>query len=376
MKVGLTVAALLVTAVFALWFSMWLQVSEAEATAISVSLTSHSIEDEKAYAERPSETVRFKTVSSLVTTDNSQFEAFNKFLFSSYPKAMSVPKLVHQSEHSLLLSMEGKDSSLAPVLMISHSDVVPAQVKSFSPLPNFSNEQWKHPPFSGEVDESFIWGRGTLDNKSAILAIMEAIERRVKEEKPPRERTLYLAFTHDEEVGGRRGAKKLADFLKDQGIRPYFVLDEGQAVTQGVVPNVEQPVALIGVSQKGYVTLELLATGESGNSMMPPKATAISKLSEAIHLLTQSPMSPKMTGPVRAMFKKLSSHMAFPQNVALYHTWLTEPLISSQLSKQGATDALIRSSMSVNVVEGGVTENVLPKNATALVNYRIAPPGF
>jgi len=107
--------------------------------------------------------------------------------------------------------------------------------------------------------------------------------------------------------------------------------------------------------------------------MMPPRATAISNVSHAIYLLTNSPMPPEMAGPVKAMFRELSHDMAFPTNVVLFHNWLSEPLLIAQLEKNPATNALIRSSMSVNVISGGIADNVLPKQATALLNYRIAP---
>jgi carboxypeptidase PM20D1 len=330
----------------------------------------HSTKEKKGYVERLSQAIQYQTVSTInqYEGDDKPFEEFNRFLFKSFPSAVSKLTLEYTSEYSLLFSLEGQDPSKAPVLLIAHSDVVPAQSIGAD-----SATRWQHQPFSGHIDEQYIWGRGTLDNKSAILAIFEAIEKRIDANEPDPQRTLYIAITHDEEVGGHQGAKRIANFLKNQNIHPYFILDEGQAVTQGIVPNVEKPVALIGVSQKGYMTIELSAKGEPGHSMIPPKATSISKLSNAIDLLTKSPMPTKMTRPVKAMFRQLSHEMEFPNNVILFHTWLSEPMVSSQLEKSPTTDALIRSSMSVNMISGGVAENVLPRHASALMNYRIAP---
>ena len=335
----------------------------------------HSQEAQQQYVQRLSQAVKFKTISSRGDTQQTQqaFDDFNYFLYVSYPKAMAEITLQHTSSNSQLFLLKGTDSSLAPLLLIAHSDVVPAQTTVLKSVYNSTGSGWQHKPFSGHIDQHYIWGRGTLDNKSAVLAMFEALELRVLDEGARSKRDIYIAVTHDEEVGGHEGAKQIAAYLKRQQVRPYFILDEGQAVTQGIVPNVEKPVALIGVSQKGYMTLELSALGEPGHSMMPPKATAISIISKAIDKLTQSPMPAEMTSPIKAMFRELSYEMAFPNNLVLFHTWLTEPLVNGQLQKQPATDALIRSSMSVNVINGGIAENVLPRKVLALINYRIAP---
>jgi len=330
----------------------------------------HSSDEKQDYAERLSQAIQYQTISSKEASDTDQkpFAEFNDFLFKSFSGALSKLTLEYSSEYSLLFSLKGKQPSLAPMLLIAHSDVVPAQNHRAD-----TTSGWQYPPFSGHIDDQYVWGRGALDNKSAILAIFEALEKRARSNAEDSHRTIYIAVTHDEEVGGYRGAKKIANYLKDNNIRPYFILDEGQAVTQGVIPNVEKPVALIGVSQKGYMTVELSAKGEPGHSMMPPEATAISSISHAINLLTNSPMSPKMTGPVKSMFRELSHEMGFPTNVALFHNWLSEPLLIAQLEKNPATNALIRSSMSVNVISGGIADNILPKQVTSLLNYRIAP---
>jgi len=332
--------------------------------------TVHSSDEKQGYAERLSRAIQYQTISTKVASEANQkpFAEFNAFLFDSFPSAQSKLTVEHSSEYSLLFSLKGEQPSLAPILLITHSDVVPVQNNKSD-----ATSRWQHPPFSGHIDDQYVWGRGALDNKSAILAIFEALEKRVRLNTANSQRTIYIAVTHDEEVGGHRGAKKIANYLKDNNIRPYFILDEGQAVTQGVIPNVEKSVALIGVSQKGYMTVELSAKGEPGHSMMPPRATAISKISHAIDRLTTSPMPPKMTGLINTMFRKLSHEMDFPTNVVLFHSWLFEPLLIAQLEKKPATNALIRSSMSVNVISGGIADNILPKKVTALLNYRIAP---
>ncbi len=325
------------------------------------------LDDKEAVFSRLSKAIQFRTVSTgeLPKDLHEQFKKFNDFLFSNYRKALSKLSLKFESESSLLFSLQGKSKELNPILLITHSDVVGTQFSAA----NF----WEHPPFSGFIDETHIWGRGALDNKSAVLGVFEAIESLSAVDDWRPDRTIYIAVTHDEEVGGHKGAARIAKYLESQNIRPYFILDEGQAVTKGVIPNVTEPVALIGVTQKGYMTLELSAEGEGGHSMIPPKATAIAKLGKAISKLTESRLPPKMTGPIKGMFRQLSFHVDFPTNVMLYHTWLTEPIMNMSLERAPSTDALIKTSMSVNMISGGIAENVLPKRASALINYRIAP---
>src|SRR5690606_19548347 len=107
-----------------------------------------------------------------------------------------------------------------------------------------SEAAWTHPPFEGVVDE-FVWGRGTLDDKGAVVSILTAIEALVDEGFAPR-RTILLAFGSDEEISGKNGAGKIVDRLRASGIEPEVVLDEGNPIVDGIVPGVAAPVAPIG----------------------------------------------------------------------------------------------------------------------------------
>jgi len=317
---------------------------------------------------RLSKAIQIKTISTASDDliDQKVFIQFNQFLLENFPLTMRTLSLKYQAGHSLLLRWNS-NNNLKPVLFLSHSDVVDTQENVSS-----SDSKWMYPPFSGRIDEQYIWGRGALDDKPMTLGILEAVESLIKQGYTNPNRDIYIAITHDEEIGGLQGAKKIAEYLNVNGVSLGAIFDEGQAVTDGVIPGIESPVALIGISQKGYLTLKLEVEGESGHSMMPPKETAISILSAALTRLTKAPMNTELSSPVQQMFKRLSREVSFPKNVVLYHSWLTEPLIKLGLEQKASTDALIRSSMSVNIVQGGIAENVLPKSAHAIVNYRIA----
>jgi len=332
--------------------------------------TSALIMDGTEIRSRLSKAIQFETVSSSLNTQKTQkmFHSFNAFLENNYPLVYQYLKVEKVSDYSLLYRWRAKDDNKLPALLIAHTDVVPAIQKNI----NHPDKEWSYNPYSGFDNDEFIWGRGTLDNKSMVLAILESIEKSLRNGRLTPNRTVYVAVTHDEEIGGHKGAKIIADLMQSRNIKLAFILDEGQAITHKIVPGVASPVAMIGVSQKGYMTLKLSVSGKGGHSMMPPRATAISVLSQAISKLTDAPMPSKLTEPVREMFSSLSPEMTFPNNIFLHHTWLTGPIVKSQLSKKPATDALIRSSMSFNMIEGGIAENVLPQSASVVVNFRIA----
>ena len=230
------------------------------------------------------EAVRFRTVSHQDPSQNDAGEllALHDWLQKTYPVAHSVLRREIVNEHSLLYTWEGKSSSLKPVIFLAHMDVVPVEPAT--------EGSWTNPPFDGVISEGFVWGRGTLDMKGILVAIMEAVELQIADGHQP-ERTIMLGFGHDEEIGGRNGAVKIAELLKSRGVRLKWVIDEVSAITQGVIPGMDVPVALVGIAEKGYVTLELIACGKGGHTSMPPYDTAVTRLAQAITKLQKNPLS-------------------------------------------------------------------------------------
>lgn len=241
------------------------------------------------------------------------------------------------------------------------------------PVAPGSESSWERPPFSGDIADGFIWGRGTLDDKVSVLAILEAVERLLADGFAP-ERTVYLAFGHDEEVDGPEGAAKIASLLAERGVELEFTLDEGGIIAHDIVPGVAPPVALVGVAEKGYLALKLRAgTEECGHASMPPKTTAIGRLAGAIHRLETNPMPANLAPPVTDMFDRLAPEMPFMLRLAVTNRWLFSPLVTSRLSESRATDAAIRTTTAVTRISGGVKANVLPCAAEAIVDFRILP---
>jgi len=169
------------------------------------------------------------------------------------------------------------------LLLMAHMDVVPVEAATES--------SWHQPPFSGRVAEGFIWGRGAMDDKASVMGLLEAVEHLLESGFEP-QRTVYLAFGHDEEIGGNSGAAKIAGLLQSRGLELEYVLDEGLNIFNGIVPGISAPVALIGVAEKGYLTLQLTAESPGGHSSAPPEHTAITVISRALQRLEGRPFQP------------------------------------------------------------------------------------
>ena len=262
--------------------------------------------------------------------DATAFLGLHDFLELSYPKAHTALEREVIGDYSLLYTWPGADPSLNPILLNAHLDVTPVEPAT--------EDDWTYPPFAGTVADGFVWGRGVMDIKVSLMGIMEAVEYLVGNGFTP-ERTIYLAFGHDEEVGGLKGAGRITELLEWRGVRLDFSLDEGMVIAHDIVPGVAKPVALIGVTEKGYLTLELTANGDGGHSSRPPKGTTISALARAIFRLEANQMPATMSAPVPEMFDHLAPEMPFDWQVALANRWLLEPLILSRLADKPSTNA-------------------------------------
>jgi carboxypeptidase PM20D1 len=332
---------------------------------LSIEPVTSIVVDKKA-PERLSKAIQFKTISyqEEAKCDRKQFVELHNYLKEAFPMAHSTLQKEMVADYSLLYTWKGKTQNLAPMLLMSHLDVVPIEPGTES--------EWAYPPFSGEIKEGYIWGRGTMDIKEGVLGILEAVEALLQENFEP-ERTIYLAFGHDEEVGGLKGASSIASLLKERGVALEYVLDEGGSNTIGVVPGVSVPVALVGIAEKGYISLELSVQSEGGHSSMPPKETAAGILCRAINNLERDRFPSRFKGVVRDMFEYTGPEMTFVRKMIFANLWLFKGLVINQLSQSPKTDALIRTTTAPTILEGGTKENVLPKKVRAVVNFRILP---
>ncbi|MFQ5534618.1 MAG: M20 family peptidase [Sphingomonadales bacterium] len=320
----------------------------------------------EAAARRLGKALRFKTISH---QDPADFKArpfldFHEFLAATYAAAHATLKRDIVNEYSLLFTWPGSDPSLKPVVLMGHMDVVPVEPGT--------EDKWRFAPFSGVIAEGHIWGRGALDDKGSVIAIMEAVEALVTMGFEPR-RTIYLAFGHDEEIGGRQGARKIAELLAKRGVHAEITVDEGMSITSGMLPGVDEPVALVALAEKGFVSLKLTSRAQGGHSSMPPGRTALGALSRAIAKLEAHQRPAALAGPTATMFEYLAPEMNFIERVLFANRWLFDPLILDRMEKSAASNALVRTTTAPTMIQGGIKENVLPSEVQAVVNFRIIP---
>ena len=316
--------------------------------------------------ERLAGAVRVPTISH---TDSAAFNpdpfvALHTYLQEQFPKLHATLQRETVGTYSLLYKWAGSDPSLQPILLLGHLDVVPVEPSTTS--------RWEHGPFSGVIQDGYVWGRGAIDNKSAVVGTLEAIEMLLTDGFQP-SRTVYLAFGHDEEVGGNRGAQKIAELLRRRGVQFEMIVDEGGVIADGVLPDVKAPTAMIGVAEKGFANIELNARSTGGHSSLPPRETAIGILSRAIVRVEQNQMPARLEGATREMFNRIAPEFPFMKRVAFAHLWLTRPLVIRKLESIPTTNAMIRTTTAVTVFQAGIKENALPTHARAVINFRILP---
>ena len=322
--------------------------------------------DVREVAGKLSEAVQLRTVSIDGQPDAAAPELLklHAWLQQRFPQAHAVMKREVVGGYSLLYTWPGRDAQAAPLMLMAHQDVVPI-------APN-TEADWQQPPFSGAVQGGFVWGRGAWDDKGNLVSILQAVEMLASEGFQPR-RTVYLAFGHDEEVGGEQGAAQIAALLKSRGVKLDFVVDEGLLITEGVLKGLDAPLALVGVAEKGYVNLALSSHGTPGHGSMPPRETAIGSLAAALTRLEAQPMPAGIRGVAADMFGRIAPEMSLPMRVVLSNLWLFGPLVRHQLEQGPSTNAMLRSTRALTMVAGGNKANVLPGEATANVNVRLLP---
>jgi carboxypeptidase PM20D1 len=240
------------------------------------------------------------------------------------------------------------------------------------PIETGTEDEWSYPPFGGEIGDGFVWGRGAMDDKGSLIAVLEGVETLLGQGFRPK-RTVYLAFGHDEEVGGDAGAAAIAKLLRERRIAPFLVLDEGGAIADGFLPGLDRPIALVGTAEKGSASVDIAVNVEGGHSSVPPRQSAIGILSRAVARLEDNPIPGGIKGPFRDMLLEVGREMPFSRRLVLANLWLFGPLVERQLARVPATDSMLRTSTAVTMIDGGVKANVLPSKATAVVNFRIAP---
>ena len=309
--------------------------------------------------------LRIPTVSRAdeSTTEWHHFDRFIEVLTELYPRVHSVLEREIVDGHSLLYRWRGVDAS-APAVLMAHYDVVAA-----------TDDGWTHPPFAaeldGEGDDQLLWGRGTLDDKGALVAVLEAVESLLESGFVPAH-DVYLSFGHNEETAGS-GARAIVQVLRARSIRPALVIDEGGAIVKRIFPGVSAPIAVVGVSEKGLLSLTLTVAQQGGHASAPPRITATVRLARAILRLNRRPFAASLSPTNLEMVRTIGAEARGLYRLLFTQTWLTKPLLVLIFGRLSAeTSAMVRTTQVVTELSGSQAANAMAETATATVNIRIA----
>lgn len=333
--------------------------------AVEIPDTSTYQIDSSAAAMRLAEAIRFRTVSLVEETeDRAQFVQFHTWLQQRYPAFHAAARREMVGELSLLYTWEGSDPGQPPIILLAHQDVVP--------VPNDTRQNWQVDPFGGVIRDDAIWGRGSIDDKGSLVALMEAAEFFAAQGRRPT-RTIIFAFGHDEELGGDNGAVVMARMLAERNVRAWFVLDEGMAALDRH-PLTGGPASMIGISERGSGTMRVRAVGQPGHSSMPPNETAVSLVAEAVDRIHSMPIEQGLEGgPALGMMRALAPELSLTNRMAVSNEWLFGPMLRQRMEGNPAARALLGTTVAPTMIEGGSRPNVLPGEATAMINFRIHP---
>ncbi|MET1057957.1 MAG: M20/M25/M40 family metallo-hydrolase [Nocardioides sp.] len=305
--------------------------------------------------------VRIPTVSrpDAADEDAAQFEAFLAELRAQFPLLHERLELTPVTDHGLLFRWAGRDAA-RPVVLMAHLDVVPVD----------GDATWQHPPFGAAIVDGEIWGRGTLDDKGSLVGICEAVERLLARDFVPAQ-DIWLSFGCDEEVMGV-AAPAAVEILRERGVTPWFVLDEGGAVAHDAFPGVEPPIAVIGVTEKGVTSLELRVDGRGGHASTPVRMDATARLARAILRLDRHPFPASAPAPTVELMQRMAPHAPAALRPLMANAARLRPVLTRALVAAGAESAaMTRTTAAVTTLSGSPALNVIASTAKAGVNVRI-----
>ncbi len=312
-------------------------------------------------AERLSRMIQLPTVSAELDQRGAEpFEDFVRLLEELYPRVHERLERERITDFGLLYRWRGSGDG-APAVLMAHYDVVPVD----------ESDAWTHPPFAGVIADGTVFGRGALDDKGPLIVILEAVENLLATDfVPPRD--VYLSFGGNEETFGG-AARAIAATFRDRGITPWIVIDEGGAVTDKLLPFVAGTAAVVGVGEKGIMTVDVSARGDAGHASAPPRLTAVSRVAAAVTKLTPGTFPAHAPRAIGRLLAAVAPRTSGPIRLAL-RTLARAPWLTARVFALlgGEPAAMVRTTVAATMQSGGTATNVLPSQAHATLNLRIA----
>ena len=302
--------------------------------------------------------IRIETVSDPQNaSDPENFKKFHELMWELFPHIRDACGM-KEFNGSLLLRWKGTDEKLAPVLFMNHHDVVPARP-----------EGWKYPPFSGEVAEGKIWGRGTLDDKSGLWAMLQAADELASEGFVPK-RDIYFETACNEETFGQ-GADEISTWLEDNGIRPEMVFDEGGDIVHEPIGGADGNIAMIGIGEKSVVNLRFTARSEGGHASTPGRDTPIVRLGKFMaYVEDHSVFNVRMSPATAEMLKRIAPFMGTAGKILDKADRLRWPLSRLMPLLGPAAGALVSTTIAFTITGGGEAPNAIPREAWVVGDMR------
>ncbi len=362
MNVGLIILYCILGAIGALLLFMIIRTLATRPKKLEVSKVVTADVDKNEVAEILSGAVRIPTVTAYNEGDDQTiFLKYHEYLEKSFPLIFARAEKTLVNNYSLVLKIKGSNESLLPGCFLAHQDVVPA-----------TSEGWESDPFGGEIKDGFVYGRGSQDMKSQMIASLMGLELLLREGREP-VRTIYYCFGHDEEFTGKEGANSIVKYLLANNIRFEFVVDEGGTMIDGSMVGIKgKYVALIGTCEKGYADYKLTATRDGGHASAPKKKSSVDDIAEAVYDLAHSPMKRTFSKPLKEMFRQLAPHMNPVFKFFLVNYDILGCILKPVL---GLINPLLNSTMRTTFaftqLKGSDAPNVIPVKASAVVNVRI-----
>ena len=294
------------------------------------------------------------------TPDYSEFDSFLPLLKELYPRCFAAFETNIVNDYGILFRWKGKDETKAPVVLMAHYDVVAAD-----------ESKWTLPPFCGEEHAGYIWGRGAVDTKCIIAALMEASETLLAEGFAP-ERDLYFSFTNNEETGGDT-TPAVVEWFRARSIQPWFVLDEGGAIVHAPAFGVKKDFAMVGVSEKGVIDAIVNVRGVPGHSATPKDTDATTRLIKVCNEIEHHPFEAHLSSATKEMLRAIAGYASFGMRLVFANLWLFSPLVKLIMSQNAETNAMLRTTVALTKLKGSDVINVIPTTAQAGFSVRLAP---